>query len=73
MLVNESRSEGRRNNSMCLDVSYRKDSNDATRDATPQTITVALVRFEPVPLPEAPPGIFEKLRPGRGLTDSTKQ
>ena len=48
-------------------MSYRKDSNEATSDATPQTITVALVRFEPVPPPEAPPGIFETLKPERGL------
>ena len=53
---------------MGLEVSYKKDSNEATRDATPQTMTVALVRFEPVPPPEAPPGISEKLKLGRGLS-----
>ncbi len=42
---------------LCSDVAYRKDSNEATRDATPQTIIVALVRLEPVPPPDAPPGI----------------
>jgi hypothetical protein len=34
--------------------SYKKDKRDAIRDATPQTITVVLGRFEPVP---PPPGI----------------
>lgn len=37
--------------------SYRNDSKDATKDATPHTITVAVVRLEPVPPPEAPPGM----------------
>lgn len=37
--------------------SYRKDNKEAIRDATPQTITVALVRFDPVPFPDAPPGM----------------
>ena len=47
---------------MYLETSYRKDSNEATREATPQTMTVALVRFEPVPPPEAPPGISGRLK-----------
>lgn len=34
---------------------YRKESKEAIRDATPQTVTVALVRLEPVPPPDAPP------------------
>lgn len=62
---------------MGLEVSYRKDSKEATRDATPQTITVALVRFEPVPPPDAPPGIsrsqsskLEELKLARGLKGS---
>ena len=42
--------------------SYKKDKNEATKDATPQTMTVAFVRFEPVPPPEAPPGISEMLK-----------
>lgn len=36
---------------------YKKESNEATRDATPQTMTVALVRLAPVPPPDAPPGM----------------
>ena len=43
-------------------MSYRKDSNEATRDAIPQTTTVALVSFEPVPPPDAPPGISRSQR-----------
>ena len=50
-------------------MSYKKDSNEATREATPQTMTVALVRFDPVPPPEAPPGI---LRSPRSRTDESK-
>ena len=42
--------------------SYKKDRSEATKDATPQTMTVAFVRFEPVPPPEAPPGISEILK-----------
>ena len=38
--------------------SYKKESREATNDATPQMMTVAFVRFEPVPLPDAPPGIL---------------
>ena len=56
---------------------YKKDSNEATREATPQTMTVALVRFNPVPPPEAPPGIStsprsrtEELNPAQGVTQS---
>lgn len=59
---------------MLWEISYRKDTNEATRDATPQTMTVALVRFEPVPPPDAPPGIsrsqrsnLEKLKLARRL------
>ena len=62
---------------MWSDVAYRKDSNEATRDATPQTIIVALVRLEPVPPPDAPPGISRsqctklgKLKIARGLNGS---
>lgn len=36
---------------------YKNDMRDATRDATPQTITVALVRLDPVPLPGVSSGI----------------
>ena len=42
-----------------------KDTNEATREATPQTMTVALVRFEPVPPPDAPPGISRSQRSKR--------
>ena len=62
---------------MCLEAAYRKDSNEATRDATPQTMTVALVRLEPVPPPDAPPGIskyqpsrLDELEVARGLNRS---
>ncbi len=51
-------------------MSYRKDSNEATRDATPQTMTVALVSFEPVPPPDAPPGIPKIQKLGQGLKGS---
>ena len=39
--------------------SYRKESREATKDATPQTITVAFVRLEPVPPPDPPPGMLK--------------
>ena len=32
---------------------------EAIKEATPQTMMVALVRLEPVPCPEVPPGILK--------------
>ncbi len=37
---------------------YTKDMSVATSEATPHTMIVALVSFEPVPPPAAPSGIF---------------
>lgn len=44
-----------------LEESHNKEINDAAREATPQTMTVALVRLEPVPPPEDLPGIVKML------------
>lgn len=50
---------------------YKKDSKEATKDAIPHTMTVALVRLEPVPPPEAPPGISKaRQKAGTKLSES---
>lgn len=39
------------------DKTHTKDMSDATNEATPQTMIVAVVSFEPVPPPDPPSGI----------------
>lgn len=41
---------------------YQKDISDATRDATPATMIVAVVSFEPVPPPGTLSGISTVVR-----------
>lgn len=47
---------------------HKNEINDAASEATPHTMTVALVRLDPVPPPEDFPGIVKKLPRGEGST-----